>query len=287
MNLLSLWLRIWRIIFEILPHRGISAITFWFARIEQPFVKSLLISSYRALFPIRMEEAAEENPDRYPTLDAFFTRALKPEVRPWTSRPGIACPCDCDTASFGRITDGSLIHAKGHDYTAAALLGSEEDAERFEDGQFTSLYLSPRYCHRVFTPMDGDRILVRHIPGRQYSVAPWAVEHIPGLFARNERVVSLFSDPDGIPFAVVMIGALNVASIEIAGLGLVTPRRAAMQRWPEAQPAHLSRGDELGRFHMGSSVVVLSAHRDWQWDAEVAEGQFRAYGQPLLHPPGN
>ena len=275
-----------RAVFGLLPHRALSALALRLGRIEWPPAKNLLVALYRRLFPVRMDEACEENPERYPTLDAFFTRALKPEARPWPERAGFACPCDCLIGAHGGIEDGLLIQAKRHRYSAAALLGSAADAQRFAGGLYATLYLSPSHCHRVFAPQSGTRTLLRHIPGRQRSVAPWAAEGIPGLYARNERVVSLFEDDDGAAFAVVMVGALHVASIEIAGHGLVTPRSMAHGSWPAPGPARFARGDEIGRFHLGSTVVALSARRDWQWDAEVAADQFRAYGRMLFAPPG-
>ena len=273
-----------RTVFALLPHHLLSTACFRLARIEQPAAKDALIALYRRVFPVRMEEAQEEDPRRYPTLDAFFTRALKPAARPWTEGAGLACPCDGTVGACGAVDAGALIQAKGQAYSAAALLGSHDEARLFDGGQFATLYLSPRDCHRVFMPCDGARIALRHIPGRLYSVAPWAAARIPGLYTRNERVVSLFEDAAGAAFAVVMVGALHVGSIEIAGHGLVAPRRCAPTRWPAPGPRRFARGEELGRFHLGSTVVLLAAPGPWRWHAEVAPGRFCAYGQMLLAP---
>ena len=274
--------------FYFFPHRWLSAATHWLSRIEIPAAKNLLIRSFVSFFGLRMQDAEIEDPEAYPTLNALFVRTLKPDVRPWPEDPGVlAAPCDSRVSQFGQVEDGRIIQTKGQTFTVDELLGGTHP--EFAQGRFATLYLSPDDCHRVYMPADGRLVEMRHVPGRQFTVASYAVERIPRLYARNERVASLFEDPDGIPFAVVMVGAVNVASIEMSWCGTVTPRRQSISRWQynaDTPSVVLRRGDELGCFHLGSTVVLLSGHQGYQWDPGVETGQAMVYGQSLLLPEG-
>ncbi len=274
--------------FYCFPHHWLSAVTHWLSRIETPAVKNLLIRSFVSFFGLRMQDAEIEDPEQYPTLNALFVRTLKPDVRPWPEDPGVlAAPCDSRVSQFGQVEDGRIIQAKGQTFTVDELLGGSHP--EFAQGRFATLYLSPDDCHRVYMPADGRLVEMRHVPGRQFTVASYAVERIPRLYARNERVASLFEDLDGIPFAVVMVGAVNVASIEMSWCGTVTPRRQSISRWQynaDTPSVELRRGDELGCFHLGSTVVLLSGHQGYQWNPGVETGQAMVYGQSLLLPEG-
>lgn len=281
------WLAVKAALFSALPHAWVSAAAGGLARLEHPAAKDLLIRLFLWKYAPRMDEAELEDPAAYPSLDALFTRALKPEARPWPERPdALAAPCDSRLSRFGRIEDGRLIQAKGQTFTAGELLADARDGARFADGAFATFYLEPADCHRVYMPAAGRLLAMRRVPGRQHSVAPWAARRIPRLFARNERVACLFEDARGAAFAVVMVGALNVAAIEIAWHGLVTPPGRAVARWDyrERREVRLARGDELGRFHLGSTVVLLHASADWHWDEAAAVGRALRYGQPLAIP---
>lgn len=279
-------LKVWG--FYCFPHHWLSAVTHWLSRIETPAIKNLLIRSFVSFFGLRMQDAEIEDPEQYPTLNALFVRTLKPDVRPWPEDPGaLAAPCDSRVSQFGQVEDGRIIQAKGQTFSVDELLGGSHP--EFAQGRFATLYLSPDDCHRVYMPADGRLVEMRHVPGRQFTVASYAVERIPRLYARNERVASLFEDPDGIPFAVVMVGAVNVASIEMSWCGTVTPRRQSISRWQyntDTPSVELRRGDELGCFHLGSTVVLLSGHQGYQWDPGVETGQAMVYGQSLLLPEG-
>lgn len=274
--------------FYCFPHSWVSAGAYWLSHIEIPAVKNLLIRAFVSLFKLRMQEAAVEDPEAYPTLDALFVRTLKPDARSWPEDPNaLATPCDSRVSQFGQIEEGRILQAKGQTFTVDELLGGSHP--EFSGGRFVTLYLAPDDCHRVYMPADGRLLEMRHIPGRQFTVAPYAVERIPRLYARNERVASLFEDPDGVPFAVVMVGAVNVASVEMSWYGTVSPRRHSISRWQyhgERPQVTLRRGDELGCFHLGSTVVVLSAHPDRQWDSAVETRRAMPCGQPLLLPKG-
>ena len=281
------WLALKAALFSAFPHAWVSAVAGGLARLEHPAAKDFLIRLFLWKYALRMDEAELEDPAAYPSLDALFTRALKPAARPWPARPdALAAPCDSRISQRGRIEDGRLIQAKGQTFTAGELLGDARDGARFAGGVYATFYLEPVDCHRVYMPAAGRLLAMRRVPGRQHSVAPWAARRIPRLYARNERVVCLFEDARGAAFAVVMVGALNVAAIEIAWHGLVTPAGRAIERWDyrEREAVRLARGDELGRFHLGSTVVLLHAAADWRWDGAVGEAV--RYGQSLA-VPGN
>jgi phosphatidylserine decarboxylase len=231
------------------------------------WLKNFAIKKFIAHFKVDMSLAQEENPENYPTFNHFFTRALKPEVRPLAlGDNNIISPVDGAISQMTTIDNDTLIQAKGHDYSVAALLGDHDMASRFSNGNFTTLYLSPRDYHRIHMPVDGSLQEVIHIPGRLFSVNPTTVHHIPGLFARNERVVCLFETPLG-SMAFVLVGAINVASIETVWQGEITPpTRRDIRRWDYREhPVNLKQGEEMGRFNMGSTVIMLFEKDAMQW----------------------
>lgn len=249
-----------------LPHHAISRITHWAVRVETPWFKNLLIKTFIRVFKVDMSEALEEDPTAYPTFNAFFTRALKPEARPLPDDPdAILSPADGTISQMGPIEGDTLFQAKGQGFTTAELLGGDEAlAAEFRDGWFATIYLSPRDYHRVHMPMTGTLRQMIHIPGRLFSVAPFTVKTVPRLFARNERVACIF-DTDHGPMAVVLVGAINVGSIETVWAGEVTPPAASDISFEYYNTSnkviapHLNSGSEMGRFNMGSTVVILSA----------------------------
>ena len=272
--------------FHLFPHRWVSAVAYWLSRIEQPAIKNLMIRGFVALFRPRMEEATVEDPQVYPSVNALFTRALKDGARTWPADPGtMAAPCDSRVSQFGRIESGRILQAKGQTFTANELLGGIHP--EFQGAQFITLYLAPDDCHRLYMPASGSLREMRHIPGRQFTVDPDAAMLIPRLYARNERVVCLFDGADGAPLAVVMVGALNVASIATSWCGIVAPRNRAISHWQYGESratVALHRGDELGCFHLGSTVVVLNGNAKLDWDPAVMAGEKIAIGQALLVP---
>lgn len=208
-----------------------------------------------------MDEAAETDPAAYPSFNAFFTRALRPGVRPIGGDEGTpVSPVDGRVSQAGRIEAGRLYQAKGIDYGLVDLLGGDpRDAAPFMDGAFATLYLAPGDYHRIHMPLTGQLRRMCHVPGRLWSVAPWTVRSLPGLFARNERVVALFDTDQG-PLGLVLVGAINVAAIETVWAGLVTPPRGRSvihTDYGDNGP-RISRGSEMGRFNMGSTVIVLT-----------------------------
>lgn len=264
----------------VLPHRLLSRIVYWATRWTWRPWKDFLISTVVKVYKVDMAEAVEPDPTAYPFFNAFFTRALKTSARTPPSDPrALACPADGRVSQAGRIATGRIFQAKGQDYSAAELLGDEEAAALYRDGSFATIYLSPRDYHRVHMPLTGTLVETLHIPGRIFSVAPFTVAAVPRLFARNERLVCHFDRESG-PFVVVLVGAMLVSSVETVWGGLEIPPYASttVRRDYRGCDIRLDRFAELGRFNMGSTVIVLfpqSIELD-QWlmaDVPVRVGQ--------------
>ncbi|MCB1600108.1 MAG: phosphatidylserine decarboxylase [Xanthomonadales bacterium] len=266
-----------------LPHQFLSRIVYYLMRWTWGPWKRLLIKSLGRIYKIDLSDALEPDPETYASFNAFFTRALRPDARPIESDGGaLVSPADGRISQIGRIRDGRILQAKGLDYTVTELLGGHEDeAARFEGGGFATIYLSPRDYHRVHVPYGGRLRRSIHVPGRLFSVAPWTTESIPRLFARNERL-ALMLDTDQGPLAVILVGAIFVSSIETTFDGEVTPPyadRVQVKDYSEDQGPEFAVGAEIGRFNMGSTVIVLSGaalpdwDRRWTADRPIRMGQ--------------
>ncbi|HEX7112056.1 MAG TPA: archaetidylserine decarboxylase [Mizugakiibacter sp.] len=242
-----------------LPHRALSRIVHWATRWTWRPWKDFLIGTVVRRFAVDMAEAAEPSPRAYPHFNAFFTRALKPGARQPDADPGaLLCPADGRISQAGRIEAGRIFQAKGQSYTAAELLADTEAAAPYRDGHFVTVYLSPRDYHRVHMPLAGELLETVHVPGRLFSVAPFAVEGVPRLFARNERLVCHFRGEHG-PFAVVMVGALLVSGVAtVWGGAEIPPYASRIERrdW-RGRGVRLAGFAEMARFEMGSTVIVL------------------------------
>ena len=218
-----------------------------------------LIRRFVARYRVDMAEAAEPRIEAYASFNDFFTRALRPGVRPLAAAD-LVCPVDGAISQFGAIRQGQVFQAKGHAYSATALVGGDAAlAAPFADGHFATLYLSPRDYHRIHMPCAGTLRRMLHVPGELFSVNPTTGRGVPGLFARNERVVCLFDDARGRPFVVVLVGATIVGSMATVWHGLVNPPRPGVVRdWRYGDaPVTLAQGAEMGRFLLGSTVVLL------------------------------
>ncbi|MFP4160664.1 MAG: archaetidylserine decarboxylase [Ectothiorhodospira sp.] len=267
---------------RLLPHHAVSRVVHRLARLETP-LKDPVARWFIRQYGLDMDEAIHADPAAYPSFNALFTRALRPGVRPPDPRPdALLSPADARVSQLGRIHGGRLLQAKGHDYTAAALLGDAERAAPFRDGDFITLYLSPRDYHRVHMPLSGTLRETVHIPGRLFSVAPFTTRTIPGLFARNERLVCLFDTDQG-PLALVLVGAINVGSIETVWGGEMGSRARGAPRVTDhrAAPVALERGEEMGRFNLGSTVILLLPRGRIRWDPALAPDRTVRVGQGL------
>ncbi len=247
----------------LLPHRLLTTLVHWATRWGWKPWKNFLIDQIVERFNVDLSEAQITDRDEFEHFNAFFTRALKDGARDLDAAPeAIICPADGRISQAGPIKAGRIFQAKGQSYTATELLGDALSAEPFADGSFATVYLSPRDYHRVHMPLSGRLRETVHIPGRLYSVAPFAVHDIPRLFARNERLVCHFDGEHG-PFVVVMVGAMLVASVTTVWSGLEIPpfgKRIVRRDWRD-RDIQLARGAEMARFNMGSTAIVLVPNR--------------------------
>jgi phosphatidylserine decarboxylase len=221
-------------------------------------VTTAIIRNFVAKYKVNMEEAADPRIEAYATFNDFFTRALKDGARPMAAAPFV-CPVDAAISQFGPIEHDQIFQAKGHSYSTRALVGGDQQlAHQFDHGHFATLYLAPKDYHRIHMPCDGRLTRMIYVPGDLFSVNPLTARHVPGLFARNERVVCVFDTPHG-PFVNVLVGATIVGSVATVWHGVVNPPRTReIREWRyDDQDIRLSKGAEMGRFLLGSTVVML------------------------------
>ncbi len=261
----------------LLPHRFLSHIARALAYSRFKPWKNWLIRLAVRSFDINIAEAADPVASNYPSFNAFFTRALKPGARVADVDPrSLLMPADGRMSQCGRILEGRIFQAKGQQFTAAELLGDEQAALPFADGWFANIYLSPRDYHRVHMPWAGTLVETLHVPGRLFSVAPWAVRAIPRLFARNERLVCHF-DTDFGPMCLVMVGALLVSGVETVWNGVNIPAYGS-KPWRldfRGQGIRLERFAEMARFNYGSTVIMLFPAHGVALDAVPTEADTR------------
>jgi phosphatidylserine decarboxylase len=269
---------------QLLPQHWLSRGMHRLARSRRPAVRNAILRTVLRAYPqIDMREAAQPDPYAYESFNAFFTRALRPGARPIASAPQeVACPVDGSVSQLGRIESGALLQAKGMRYTSAALLADEAAAARYAGGSFACLYLAPYNYHRIHMPLDGRLIATRYVPGALFSVNAATARTIPNLFARNERVVCEFDTAHG-PMALVMVGALFVGSIETVFAGEINPpatRGGTVRAVTAGIGSEFARGQEIGRFNMGSTVVALFG-REAAFAAKLGPGSTVRLGQPM------
>lgn len=245
---------------KILPRRSVTRLAGAVASSQQRWLAQPMIRWFIERYGVDMSEALHPQPEHYASFNDFFTRALRPGARPLASCDWI-CPVDGAISQLGRVQQGRIVQAKGRDYTAAELLADPERAAIYADGYFATLYLSPRDYHRIHMPCDGRLLRMSHVPGDLYSVNPATAQGLDRLFARNERLVCWFEGPQG-PFVLVLVGATIVGSMATSWHGVVnTERPGAIRHWQYGAQGHaevaLRQGEEMGRFQLGSTVIVL------------------------------
>lgn len=246
-------------LFTALPHHFISRIVFYFTRIKSPKAVPA-INWFIKAFKVDMSNAVNPKAESYSSFNEFFVRPIKPESRPVCANPFYASPVDGTVSQAGKITKNQIVQAKGHNYSIQKLLAYQDNLnDVFENGSFNTIYLAPYNYHRIHMPCDGVLKQMIHIPGRLFSVAPWTVSAVPDLFARNERVVCIFETPKGM-LAMILVGAINVAAIETTWAGLITPPKGKKVMAEQYHNRHIEfkKGEEMGRFNMGSTVILLS-----------------------------
>ena len=265
-----------------LPKRAMTALAGRIASSRRGAATTRLIRWFIARYQVDMSEAVDPDPASYATFNDFFTRALKPGARP-IADAALVCPVDGAISQFGHIERDQIFQAKGHHYTTTALVGGDVAlAARFEGGLFATLYLSPRDYHRVHMPCDGALTRMIHVPGDLFSVNPVTARGVPGLFARNERVVCVFDSERG-PFVLALVGATIVGSMATVWHGVVNAPRAEHPREWSYEPGRvqLKQGEEMGRFLLGSTVVLLFPPSFHQFHPDWAAGGAVRLGEPM------
>ena len=242
----------------LLPGHLLSRTVGQLALCEIPAVKNRLIHLAIQRFKIDLADAEISDPEGYPHFNAFFTRALKANARTLAGADWVTSPADGCLYQAGHITEDGTLRAKGHEFTVDSLLGHSDDTTTFIGGEFVTVYLSPQDYHRVHMPMDWELKRMIHVPGRLFSVNTTTTDRIPGVFARNERVVLHFKTGHG-PFVMVLVGAMLVASIETTWAGIVTPPGISISDWRyhSGSKHSFKQGDEIGRFRFRSTVILM------------------------------
>jgi phosphatidylserine decarboxylase len=269
-----------------LPQKFISRCAGFLADSRIPFLKNALIRLFSRAYEIDLSEAIIEHGEDYPSFNAFFTRKLKSNARPLPQNPAIICsPADGFISEIGLIQEDRVYQAKNHHYTLTELLGGDAAlSHSFLNGNFLTVYLAPKNYHRVHMPFNGTLREMIYVPGKLFSVNDFSVNRVPQLFARNERVVSIF-DTDLGPMAVILVGAIIVGSIETVWAGSVTsPRGKTIARWDYSHThprMELQRGEELGLFRLGSTAIVLFSEKMIEWDPIFKSGMSVQMGQAV------
>lgn len=270
---------------QVLPHHFLSSIMYKITRIETRWFKNFFITKFISIYNVDMSQAQNENVKDFKCFNEFFTRPLKPEARPIAEASNaIVSPVDGTVSEVGRITDGQIFQAKGKTYSLETLVGgSPERAQFYKNGYFATLYLSPRDYHRIHMPITGRIREMVHVPGRLYSVSPSTVRSVSSLFARNERVVAGFSTEAG-PMAMILVGAIFVSSMETVWAGTITPPNGKyLRQWSydTQEPINLEKAAEMGRFNMGSTVILLFPENSIQWNDDLIGGKQVQMGEKI------
>ncbi len=267
-----------------LPKHWLTHIIYRLTRIEQKTWKNLLISRFIHLYNVDMSQAIHADADVYASFNAFFTRQLAPTARSWDKHQAhILSPVDGAISQIGDIDQQQILQAKGKRYSLPQLLANDQTlVDRFINGKFACLYLSPRDYHRIHMPMDGKLIKTVYVPGKLFAVNNPTVRTINAVFARNERFISVFDTPHGL-LAQIMVGALFVGSMETVFAGQITPSRHREITIQDQSGADISlkQGDEFGHFNMGSTVILLFEQGRVNWNKELKAGDAIQVGQLL------
>ena len=269
---------------HIIPQHLLSKMMWKLTRCEYKWLLKLILPFFIRQFKVNMAEAKNSDWKSYSSFNEFFTRELNENAREVCSEEkSIASPVDGAISQLGEINNDLIFQAKGHAYSLTQLLGDREDlGATFKNGEFNTIYLSPKDYHRIHMPIDGTLKEMIHVPGELFSVNPTTVENVPALFARNERVICLF-DTDAGPMAMILVGAIFVGSIETVWHGEVTPPTAKeIRNWMyEEKELKYVKGQEMGRFNMGSTVILLHAKNKMDWAKELKAEQAVRLGEAI------
>jgi phosphatidylserine decarboxylase len=273
---------------HVIPKRALTVFAGWVANGQWGWVAQTIIKRFIHRYGVNMAEAANPDPASYASFNDFFTRALKPGARPLAAAD-LVCPVDGAISQLGRIQADQVFQAKGHHYSTRALVGGDEAlAKLFQDGHFATIYLSPKDYHRIHMPMAARLRRMVHVPGDLFSVNPATARGVPGLFARNERVVCVFDVPgrdssSAQPFVLVLVGATIVGSMATPWAGVINPPRPGkIRQWDYPLGQHdLTQGQEMGRFLLGSTVVMLWPKGTVEFNPAWAAGEAVRMGQGM------
>ena len=270
----------------LIPKQALTAFAGYVAGRERGWVTTEIIRRFVARYQVNMAEALNPDIASYATFNDFFTRALKPGARP-LANADLICPVDGAVSQFGAIEKDQIFQAKGHHYSTTAVVGGDAAlAAQYQDGHFATIYLSPKDYHRIHMPCDGRLSRMIYVPGDLFSVNPVTARGVPGLFARNERVVCVFESALG-PFVLILVGATIVGSMATVWHGVVNPPRGgAVREWhypasPDQPAVELKQGDEMGRFLLGSTVVLLFPKGPMRFNPEWAAGRAVRLGEVM------
>ncbi len=283
--------RLFALVQYLLPKHWLTAFVHRLARIRVPAVKNVLIRGFLKLFDVELEEVKGRVPEDFRTFNEFFIRELKDGARPVDPNPAaIVSPADGTLSQAGTLRGNLILQAKGIDYSLEDLLAADVDkAREFSGGAFATIYLAPYNYHRVHAPTDGELVAAHYVPGDLFSVNSKTAAHVPGLFSRNERLNLHFQTAFG-PMVVVLVGALNVGSISTPWSGEIRPRKSGVVEPIDvsAAPRQLRKGDLLGWFNMGSTVIILLPPARCAWHDEFKAGVTTVMGEAIgeLAVPG-
>ena len=268
----------------VMPKQALTAFAGRVASVRGGELTTFMISRFIERYGVNMSEAANADPASYATFNEFFTRPLKAGARPLASAD-LICPVDGAISQLGPIAQDQILQAKGHSYSTTALVGGDAKlAAQFENGEFATLYLSPRDYHRIHMPCDGRLTRMIYVPGALFSVNPTTARGVPGLFARNERVVCVFETAQG-PFVLTLVGATIVGSMATVWHGVVNPPRPGVLReWRyDDQNVVLKKGEEMGRFLLGSTVVMLFPKDTLAFNPDWSPARAIRMGEAMSH----
>ncbi len=251
---------------------------------SNPALKNRVIQWFIGRYGVNMSEAAESDPTAYPSFNAFFTRALKPGLRPIAEgEKTLVSPVDGAISQLGQVSNDRVFQAKGQSFSLTELLGGDTQwANTFADGEFSTIYLSPKDYHRIHMPLAGTLREMVYIPGKLFSVNPVTAENVPNLFARNERVACIFDTEAG-PMALVLVGAMIVGSVETVWSGVVAPGNGEVTttRYEGDEARAFAKGEEMGRFRLGSTVVMVMPKGAATWNDDQVAGKTVRMGEPF------
>jgi phosphatidylserine decarboxylase len=269
---------------HVTPQRTVSRLAGKLADMDSaPGMKNRVLRWFIGRYGVNMDEAIEPEPEAYPSFNAFFTRALKPGLRPVDENPSVmVSPVDGAISQLGTVTNDRVFQAKGQSFSLTELLGGDgQRAKAFENGEFATIYLSPKDYHRIHMPLAGTLREMTYVPGKLFSVNPTTAEQVPNLFARNERVSCVF-DTDSGPMALVLVGAMIVGSMETTWSGVIARNghEVSTSIYSNlARPIQFGKGDEMGRFRLGSTVVMVMPKGSVTWQNHQVAGKTVKMGE--------